>query len=66
MFALTTGAVRRGPADRRLGVYPVAIWGGQVYVSTRGLAAWRRVWRSLPLSRRMRAGRWRSGPESAS
>ena len=60
-FALATGAVRRGPAGRRLGVYPVTVRGGQVYVSTRRLAAWRRVWRSLWSSRRFRAGRLRPG-----
>ena len=66
LFALATGAVRRGPADRRLGVYPVVVWGGQVYVSTSRLAAWQRLWRSLPPARRTRAGRWRGGPGSGS
>ena len=62
-FALATGAVRRGPADRRLGVYPVMVRDGQVYVSTRRLRAWQRVWRALPVFRSPRPdGPRRRGP----
>jgi nitrite reductase/ring-hydroxylating ferredoxin subunit len=64
LFALTTGAVRRGPADRKLGVYPVVVRSGQVYVSTSRLTACQRLRRSLPLARKTRASRWRGGPGS--
>lgn len=64
-FALATGAVRRGPADRRLGVYRVVVVGGQVFVSTRRLGAWQRLSRLLRVSRGLSPdGARRDGPRS--